>query len=163
MESGAPRFSAWLDEFLASYYRHRPVNATFIGVHEYDHRLPDFSTRGADECAAEMKTFLSRLRELPAEPLTEAQSMDRKLAEGFLEIQLWEFGSNHFNRGNPSLYTGEAIFGVLSLFRRAFAPLEQRLEAAIDRMNAVPSAIGKRWVLKEGEILLMASVRSKLA
>ena len=31
------QFSLWLDRFLHSYYRHRPVNATFIGVHDYDH------------------------------------------------------------------------------------------------------------------------------
>ena len=90
MESSAPQFAAWLDEFFASYYRHRPVNATFIGVHNYDHRLPDFSPQGVDECVAEMETLLKTLRSLPPEPLTEAQRMDRKLAEGFLEIQLWE-------------------------------------------------------------------------
>ncbi len=143
MESSAPQFAAWLDEFFASYYRHRPVNATFIGVHNYDHRLPDFSPQGVDECVAEMETLLKTLRSLPPEPLTEAQRMDRKLAEGFLEIQLWEYGSSHFHLGNPSLYTGEAIFGVLSLFRRDFAPLEQRLEAAIDRMNAIPSLLNQ--------------------
>ena len=143
MESRAPQFAAWLDEFFASYYRHRPVNATFIGVHNYDHRLPDFSPQGVDECVAEMETLLKTLRTLSQEPLTEAQSMDRKLAEGFLAIQLWEYGSNHFHRGNPSLYTGEAIFGVLSLFRHVFAPLEQRLEAAIDRMNAIPSLLNQ--------------------
>ena len=38
--------SAWLDQFFASYYRHRPVSATFIGVHEHDDRLPDYSASG---------------------------------------------------------------------------------------------------------------------
>ena len=39
-------FGAWLRRFFASYYRHRPVNATFIGKHDYDPRLPDFSAAG---------------------------------------------------------------------------------------------------------------------
>ena len=77
------------------------------------------------------------LASLPDEPLTEAQQMDRRLASNFLEIQQWEFQSTHFHRGNPSFYVGEAIFGVISLFRRDFAPFDQRLEAAIQRMNAV--------------------------
>jgi hypothetical protein len=38
--SSTPAFSAWLDHFFASYFRHRPVNATFVGVHAYDDRLP---------------------------------------------------------------------------------------------------------------------------
>ena len=141
MNASAPKFSAWLDEFLGSYYRHRPVNATFIGVHDYDHRLPDLSPSAVDDCQSEMRSLLSQLDKLPEEPLSEAQSMDRRLAEGFLKIQLWEFQSNHFHRGNPSYYTGEAIFGLLSLFRRPFAPFSQRLDAALERMNAVPALL----------------------
>ena len=39
----APAFTAWRDDFFSSYYRLRPVNATFIGIHDEDHRLPDYS------------------------------------------------------------------------------------------------------------------------
>ena len=43
---------AWLDDFFALYYRTRPVNATFIGVHDYDHLLPDASEEGWARTAA---------------------------------------------------------------------------------------------------------------
>jgi hypothetical protein len=43
-----------LREFLDSYYRLRPVNATFTGLHDYDHRLPDWSPDGLSAAAAEM-------------------------------------------------------------------------------------------------------------
>ena len=104
METRAPQFNAWLDEFFAAYYSRHPVNATFIGVHDYDDRLPDLSEHGAGDTLAEMETLLKRLRALPLEPLTAAESLDRRLAEDFLEIQWWEFTSVHFHRGNPSLY-----------------------------------------------------------
>ena len=138
MDIQSPAFNAWLDDFLVSYYRHRPVNATFIGVHEYDDRLPDFSERGVSEVVADMKDLLQRLHDLPEESLTESEAMDRKLAEGFLEIQLWEYESHHFHRGNPCVYTGEAIFGVMSLFLRPFAPFPERVESAVLRLAAVP-------------------------
>ncbi len=137
----APAFSAWLDQFLAAYYRRHPVNATFIGVHEHDHRLPDCSEQGLADSAAEMRRLLGSLRALPAESPTVAESMDRQMAEGFLEIALWELGSAHFERGNPSFYTGEAIFGILSLFLRPFAPYKQRAESAIARLQAVPALL----------------------
>ena len=35
-----------LGAFLDSYYRLRPVNATFTGIHDHDHRLPDWSPDG---------------------------------------------------------------------------------------------------------------------
>src|SRR5579875_1345515 len=143
MATNAPAFTAWLDDFLVAYYRRRPVNATFIGVHEYDDRLPDFSAHGVGDTVAEMQTLLRRLRELPQEPLTESEELDLRLAAGFLEIGLWEFGSDHFQRGNPSLYTGEANFGVIGLFLRPFAPIEQRVEAAIARLAAVPALLAQ--------------------
>ncbi len=135
------QFARWLDRFLDSYYRHRPINATFIGIHDYDHLLPDLSPEGAQACVSDMARLQKDLATLPAEPLTEAEQMDRRLASNFLEIQQWEFQSTHFHRGNPSFYAGEAIFGVLSLFRRDFAPFNERLEAAIQRMNTIDTLL----------------------
>ena len=141
--TNAPAFTAWLDDFFAAYYRRRPVNATFIGVHDYDALLPDFSPTANDEFAAELTTLARRLQALPDEPLTTAEALDRELADGFLQIQQWEHSSDHFQRGNPCLYTGEAIFGVLSLFLREFAPLPQRVEAAISRLEGIPTLLAQ--------------------
>jgi uncharacterized protein (DUF885 family) len=136
-EDQAPAFDAWREEFFRCYYRRRPVNATFIGVHDHDDRLPDFSDRGMDEAAAEAASLHARLVSLPGEPLTEADALDRRLAEGALRIQAWEDRCPHFHRGNPCVYTGEAVFGVLALLLREFAPFAQRVEAAIARLWAV--------------------------
>lgn len=142
----ASAFTAWLDDFLAAYYRRHPVNATFIGVHDYDDRLPDLSPAGLAQYATEIETFLSRLEGLPDERLSPAEALDRTLVRGFLEIQRWELQSSHFQRGNPSLYIGEAIFGVLALFLRPFAPLNRRMEAAIKRMEAIPALLAQGQV-----------------
>ncbi len=138
MPDTTPRFNAWLDDFFTAYYRSRPVNATFIGNHAYDHLLPDYSESGAGDTLAEMEALLARLKSLPDEPLSSIQKIDRDLAEGFLKIQSWEYRSNHFQRGNPCTYTGEAVFGLISLFLTPFAPLSERVESAVARMEAVP-------------------------
>jgi hypothetical protein len=135
----SPSFNAWLDDFFSAYYRRRPVNATFIGMHQYDHALPDYSPAGVDETLTEMQGLIDRLRLLPPEPLSPAELIDRRLAEGFLQIQLWEYQSDHFQRTNPSTYTGEAIFSLIALFLTDFAPLKERLEAATARMQAIPA------------------------
>ncbi len=139
MSAPSRPFSAWLDDFFAAYYRRRPVNATFIGIHDHDDALPDFSAQGVAETVAEMTALLRALRDASvAAPTTPAERMDRTLAEHFLIIQTWEYGSRHFQGGNPSTATGEAIFGVLALFLRPFAPLAERVDAAIARMHAIP-------------------------
>jgi uncharacterized protein (DUF885 family) len=137
----APALSAWLDDFFASYYRHRPVNATFIGLHQHDDRLPDYSERGVGDALADAELLLKRLASLPDEPLTAEQRLDRRLAEGFLRIQRWEYDSSHYRWANPSLNTGEAIFGVLGLLLQETVPLGERLERATARLQAIPTLL----------------------
>ena len=125
------RFDAWLDRFFDSYYRRHPVNATFIGRHEHDHRLPDFP----DD---ESSSLLAELASIPDEELTPVEEIDRDLARGQLEIEVWEARSGRIHNLNPAAYTGEAIFGVFSLLLREFAPRDERYRNAAERLAAVP-------------------------
>ena len=133
--------STWLDRFFASYYVHRPVNATFIGVHEHDHRLPDLSENGVGDGVADMEALFDESEGIDERSLDPVTRLDLRLARGFLRIQLGEHRSHHFHHGNPSLYTGEAVFGVMSLFLTDFAPLPERVDAAVARLQAVPGLL----------------------
>lgn len=141
---------AWLERFFASYYRHRPVNATFIGEHAYDAHLADYSAAGVEAALGDAERLLSEAAALDDALLDPVERIDTRLAEGYLRIQQWEFASRHFQAGNPSLYTGEAIFGVIGLFLTDYAPAQERVAAAIERMHAIPRLLeqGKqnvRW------------------
>jgi Bacterial protein of unknown function (DUF885) len=144
----APAFEAWLEAFHTSYFRRRPVNATFIGMHAYDDRLPDFSELGLADALGDAEDLLRRLHALPPEPLSASQELDHELAEGFLLIQRWESHSAHFASANPTLFTGEAIFGLISVLLRPFAPLQHRLDVATARLEAAPGflQVGMRQV-----------------
>ncbi len=137
-------FQAWLDRFLDSYYRRHPVSATFIGNHEHDHRLPDLSEGGP----------VSFLADVPAEELTPTDELDRELARGHLEIERWELASGRVHDLNPAAYTGEAIFGVMSLLLREFAPRDERYRSAAARLAAVSE------LLESGKSNLRASPRA---
>src|SRR5712692_2298016 len=50
-----------LDAFFDSYYRLRPVNATFTGIHDHDHHLPDWSPEGLAAARAEMQSLRASL------------------------------------------------------------------------------------------------------
>ncbi len=141
MTSENAAWNTWMDDFFAHYYSRRPVNATFIGVHEYDQSLPDYSPQAVEDTVSEMQGLLARLDQLPEGGLTDIERIDRKLAAGYLRCQLWEFESNHFQKGNPSHYAGEAVFGVIGLFLTDYAPVQQRASAAIQRMEAIPALL----------------------
>lgn len=136
-------FDAWLDQFFAHYYARRPVSATFIGVHEHDHLLPDCSEAGRKRTVEEMRQLRAHLQSTPEEGLTEAQRHDRLLADGFLDLQIWEDDAPQFHRGNPAFYTGEGAFSIISLFQRDSEPLADRVSAAISRMTQLPEFLGQ--------------------
>ena len=130
---------AALDRFFESYYRLRPVTATFTGVHDFDRVLPDWSPAGLSLAIGEMKMLRRTLAEIAvSEPPRFPDELDVTLADAFLEIQIAEHESKHFYRGNPALWTGEAIFSVLSLVIRDFAPVSERLTSATARLRALP-------------------------
>lgn len=141
--AGIETFEEWLDAFFASYYRRRPVNATFVGVHDHDGDLPDLSPAGVDDAVAEIDRLQAELERFPPAELTERQRLDRKLAAGALDIQRWEYEGDHFHRSNPCVYTGEAVFGVASLFLTEFAPLPERVDSAVSRMEAIPEFLAR--------------------
>ena len=138
--------SAALDAFFESYYRLRPVNATFTGVHEHDGRLPDWSAAGVQQTVAELLALRTQLAAVGCSSLGDGTlaarrwaGMDGALADSFLEIQLAELAGRHFQRGNPSLVIGEAVFAVIALMIRDFAPVEQRARMVSNRLRAIPS------------------------
>ena len=131
-------FDAWFERFLEDYLRRRPVNATFLGARHYDAELPNFSLEADADLIAHARDQIAALDAIPFEGLTEIQVFDRALARAFLEIQLWETGSPFFQAGNPAHHTSEAVFSVISLFRRAAEPLDERVDAAIQRMRKLP-------------------------
>ncbi len=105
--------------------------------------LPDWSADGLARAADEMRSLRRDLdaagRVPDAEVTVFPWQVDVALADGALEIALAEHESRHFVHANPSLWTGEAIFGVLSLITRDFAPIGERLRAAHQRLNAIPA------------------------
>ncbi|MGH9140723.1 MAG: DUF885 family protein, partial [Vicinamibacterales bacterium] len=131
-----------LGPFFESYYRLRPVNATFTGVHQHDDRLPDWSPEGLAAAADEMRSLRASLGdgELDAAAgLGDVERRDRQLAASFLDVQIAEIEGLHFQRGNPSLALAEAVFGVISLITRPFAPAVRRSAALAVRLQAIPA------------------------
>jgi hypothetical protein len=130
-----------LDRFFDSYYRLRPVNATFTGVHDFDDRYPDWSPDGLDAAIDEMRSLRASIADADAAPeaLRDVRARDRALAASFLDVQLAEIDSLHFQRGNPSLAIGEAAFGIIALITRPFAPVPRRLDALVSRLHAIPA------------------------
>jgi len=138
--SGAA-FDRWFDRFFGDDLKRRPVDATFLGVHDHDHALPDYSLEADTDLLATSRDLIAQLDAIPFDGLTQTQLFDRALARGALELRLWETGSRFFQAGNPAHHTSAAVFGVSALFQRDSDPLAERVDAAIGRMRALPTML----------------------
>lgn len=132
--------NAPLGRFFESYYRLRPVNATFTGVHNFDDRLPDWSPEGLAGAVDEMRAVRAALvAARDATPLGDVGARDRELAIAYLDIQIAEHEGRHFQRSNPSLAIGEAAFALIGLMTRPFADAARRAGHAAARLAAIPA------------------------
>jgi hypothetical protein len=103
-------------------------------MHAHDHQLPDWTTVGRRETLAAASALADRVRTSDTVP-----EPDRSLILRSIEIWQLEEHSQHFVHRNPALWTGEAIFGAVSLMLRPFAPAAERVEPLLARLRAMPS------------------------
>lgn len=127
-----------LDRFFDHYYHRRPVNATLTGIHAFDGALPDWSRSGLAALDREMSQLESALR-VDERPADDVAAIDAMLAADFLAIQRAENAGSHGVRRNPSLWVGEAAFSLIALMIRDFAPVGERAESALTRLDALPA------------------------
>lgn len=147
--AGVPLASRPLDaavgECVASYFRRHPVTASFAGMHDHDHRLPDWSPDGLSASGDERRSTRRALAAAGAGALSGPElvrrdwaAIDGALAVAWLDIEDAEDASAHYVRGNPSLAVGEALFGLVALAWDEHRPAAERAEAAIERAAAIP-------------------------
>jgi hypothetical protein len=130
--------SALNEEFVEVNFRHDPVAASGVGIHDYDHLLPDDSPDGITERRAWLDDFERRLTALPGDDLPTAQRVDLALLGARIEGFRLEYERMRAHERNPVRYPETALNGVFVLFARPFAPLEERKEPIVQRLLAIP-------------------------
>ena len=132
-------FSALSEEYVEVSLRGNPVAATRAGIHDYDDRLPDDSPEGFLERTAWLRDMDQRLvasvpwDELPTELRVDYALMRSAIAAARADLE--EIG---VPARNPVRYSETAMGGVFLLVATDFAPLEERKEAILSRLMAIP-------------------------
>lgn len=164
---------AWARRALGVHFSRHPVDATFVGLHQHDHRLPEVDGEGVLETVSSMRGLLEGLdraadaERTAASPGLEAATdgqanpdgrearagadpfheLDRLLLRGFLKTRIHEYESGHVS-SNPSVHVGDAVFGLMGPLLSDYAPFEERWAAVEARMAELPAFLyGVREVL----------------
>jgi uncharacterized protein (DUF885 family) len=128
--------------YVEAYLAVHPVRATQLGVHDHDARLPDLSAAARRRRVRDLRGWLARLeRQARAAPGT-PEAIDRRILEHAIRSELLELQEVRGWERDPMLYTRLMADGAASLVERQFAPLEQRIETLIHRLEGYPALIG---------------------
>lgn len=75
----ADDLKAVIDDHWAWYLKENPIQATLVGVRDYDRELGDFSLAAQDRRAAEASAFIKRLDAIPDSGLDAAQRTNKAI------------------------------------------------------------------------------------
>jgi len=132
-------FSALSEEFVEVSLKHHPVRATQAGLHDYDHLLPDDSPDGYRERASWLRDLEQRLiASVPWQELPPEHRVDYALLRSAIATERADVEEIRFHQKNPAIFPDTALRGIFLLTARAFAPIEDRKEAILDRLLAIP-------------------------
>ncbi|MBV8172394.1 MAG: DUF885 family protein, partial [Candidatus Eremiobacteraeota bacterium] len=134
-------FAATTEAIISARLKDDPIHATWIGLHDYDDRLPDVSADGIAHTQAALKAHIAQLEDFTPGDLTPEERIDHQLLMSELQVQLRELTELRPYEHDPSLYPSLAADAVYSIFARDFAPLAERVPSAAARMRAIPDML----------------------
>ncbi len=127
----------WLDRSM----RYSPASATTIGDHRYDHEIDDVSAAGRNASLRFTQETLQQLQAIDRTQLSRANQVDYAILENSLRAQIWQTETWQTWAWNPLGYQALAGGALYGLMAREFAPLPQRLDSAIARMEKLPTLL----------------------
>ena len=137
----AESFDRFAEEYLQAFFVAHPVRATKLGIHDYDSRLPDLSRAAIRRRVSALQEWLARLQAIDRDRLVRDASHDHLILERAIRAELLELEEVRGWQNNPMLYNRLMADSVASLVDRPFAPLHQRLDDLIARLEQFPQLL----------------------
>src|SRR5215207_4863922 len=136
-------FKKLADDILADLYRRNPTYATYLGWHQYDAQLDDFSRAAVVDGLAAIDRFKTALGAIDPRQLTLANRHDRELLLLDLESRRLDAAEVRGWARDPDAYSSGITGAAYELIKRNFAPAEDRLRSLVAREKAMPAALAE--------------------
>jgi len=117
------------EEFISGYLAWRPQYGTYLGLHEYDGKVTDYSMQSINSEKERLKKYEKELLAIDTTALSSKVFYDYKILLNSIRSEIFDFDVRDGYRKNPMTYAG--VIGVDIYIKRNFAPLEDRLKSII--------------------------------
>lgn len=134
-------WNTFVAQFIESYLSLHPPFAVNAGRHEFDGKLPDWSSFGISKQKQWLESERQMARQYDNSALTESERFERQYLLAVIDENLFWLESAQAPYKNPMFYSGSLDPNVY--LSRSYAPLEQRLRAFIEYARNIPKATGQ--------------------
>ncbi|PYL63099.1 MAG: hypothetical protein DMF25_11075 [Verrucomicrobia bacterium] len=132
-------YEAVAEEYIRGYFAARPLQATALGLHEYDGKITDYSRLALDAELSRLRRFDDRLKKFDPDKLSQRQSIDLRILQAAIKKELFQFQEVSIFERNPMVYARAADVNVY--VKRNFAPLEDRVRSIVAIESQVPNIV----------------------
>jgi uncharacterized protein (DUF885 family) len=133
------RFQTFVDRLIED----APVFATQLGDHRFDHLLGHFDEATLKRQLAEIKSDLADFQAMDTSDFSLDGTIDHRIAVQTLKAFVREMEVVRGEYRNPGEYLDVAMGGVFLLIVKDFAPLPERLQSVLGRLNEVPRVLAE--------------------
>ncbi len=133
-----PAWPAFVDAYLAGYFKLNPAFAVVQGKHEYDGELPDWSAAGLQALSTWLTEQRAKVQAFPNAALDEGQRFEREYLLARIDNDLYWLTVAEQPLRNPAYYTDHLNPSVYVV--RPYASAEVRLRAFLRYAHSVVRA-----------------------
>jgi uncharacterized protein (DUF885 family) len=134
--SGDAAFDKLSEEYLNGYLAWRPQTGTYLGLHEYDGKITDYSKTSIDAELMRLKEFDKKFSEIDSSSLCSKKYYDWQMLKLAVKNEIFSFEDLHYYTTNPMAYAGAIDVNIY--VKRNFAPIDQQIKSIIAIENKAP-------------------------
>jgi uncharacterized protein (DUF885 family) len=131
------RFDRTISRWFRDLLSMDPEQATYLGIHDHDHRLSDGGRDHVDHELAFHRATIAEMERFDPAELSPDRALDRDLVIHESRLAAFQLAERRSWAGasNAAEHLGNALFPI---FTRDYAPLAQRMESIAARLEDVP-------------------------
>ena len=127
------------EEYVRGWLNANPLNATSLGLHEYDGRINDFSRLALDAELSRLRRFDERLKKFDLAKLNPEAAIRLRVLQAAIKRDLFDMVEMGSFERNPMRYA-QAI-DVNIYIKRNYSPLEDRARSIVMIQNQAPNIV----------------------
>lgn len=139
MNTTTEQFHDLGERYIKAMFDFAPNHGSAAGLHEYDWRQPDLSGEAIRARMREVQAFSRELATLKLDDLEPGDAFDYRLLQSAVDGEIYQWEGEQDYLRNPMWY-GRAL-DLTPFLARNYAPLEERVRAAIGYLQNVPRAL----------------------